>query len=140
MAAIAAIFEGNIRMSLPPTISREVILNLIDLGGDDYPELLKELFSLFVTESTKVAIQMKKASEEKDWKSVSFGLHRLKSSCANVGGMEASHLSGALEQEIREQRLDQVDEKFENVMKHFEQVISAVESMLTKVNRGEDPM
>jgi HPt (histidine-containing phosphotransfer) domain-containing protein len=127
-------------MAVEIKIDPGVIMSLIDLGGDDYRGLLRELFQLFISEAEKATLQISGARETADWVAISRVLHRLKSSCANVGGLETSRLSGALEQDLRQGNLADAESRLQVIVDQLASLKVALGQMIARMEEGLAPL
>ncbi|HIF42270.1 MAG TPA: Hpt domain-containing protein [Planctomycetes bacterium] len=79
-----------------------VIGSLVDLGGEDEPDLIVELIDLFLEDADTRVTALESAARSKDWDQVSRLAHTLKGSSATMGAARFSVACRTVEMEARD--------------------------------------
>ena len=121
---------------LPPEANNASVLNqvLLDqirsldpLGGD---EIIRKIMRAFLDSSEGYMQGIKDAIASEDAESIRRLAHTLKSSTANIGAEKASALFKQLEIYGRAGEITQAKALHQDILQHYQQVISEVSAML----------
>lgn len=111
-------------------IDPDVIQSLKDLGGEDEPELFRELVGMFLRDTPPRLEALGQALESGDANELERVAHAMKSSCGNLGAVVMAELCYQLEMVGREGALDSAPGLVQRSNEEFRRVIEALESEL----------
>jgi HPt (histidine-containing phosphotransfer) domain-containing protein/signal transduction histidine kinase/DNA-binding response OmpR family regulator len=111
-------------------IDPDVIQSLKDLGGEDEPELFRELVGMFLRDTPPRLEALGQALESGDANELERVAHAMKSSCGNLGAVVMAELCYQLEMVGREGALDSAPGLVQRSNEEFQRVIEALESEL----------
>jgi HPt (histidine-containing phosphotransfer) domain-containing protein/DNA-binding response OmpR family regulator len=111
-------------------IDPDVIQSLKDLGGEDEPELFRELVGMFLRDTPPRLEALGRALESGDAHELERVAHAMKSSCGNLGAVVMAELCYQLEMVGREGALDSAQSLVQRSNDEFRRVIEALESEL----------
>ena len=80
----------------------EVIASLVELGGEDEPDLIVELIDLFLEDADVRILALEEAVKVRDWDQVVKIAHTLKGASATIGAVRFSSACRAVETESRD--------------------------------------
>ena len=80
----------------------EVIASLVELGGEDEPDLIVELIDLFLEDADSRILALEEAVKVRDWDQVAKIAHTLKGASATIGAVRFSSACRAVEMEARD--------------------------------------
>lgn len=103
-------------------VDKTVIESLRQLGGDDEPELVRELIELFVGDTPGRLEALRHAVERGDFEAAERVAHALKSSCGNLGASTLSQICAAIEESCRGGAVDDVPSLVERTHQEYERV------------------
>ena len=111
-------------------IDPDVIQSLKDLGGEDEPELFRELVGMFLRDTPPRLEALGQALESGDAGELERVAHAMKSSCGNLGAVVMAELCYQIEMVGREGALDSAPGLVQRSNEEFKRVIEALESEL----------
>ena len=112
-----------------PVLDVTVVQSLRELGGEDDPNLFRDLIELFVTDARANVDRLRDAFERQDVNAVYRVAHAIKSSAANVGAARMSKLCFEIEKLGREGVLAGAGELVTQVRQQFEEVSAALRAV-----------
>jgi len=80
----------------------EVIASLVDLGGEEEPDLIVELIDLFLEDADVRVLALEDAVKTQDWDQVVRVAHTLKGASATMGAVRFSTACRTVEMEARD--------------------------------------
>ena len=89
-------------------IDISVIEGLREIGDQEF---VSELIEMFLQQSDEIMKEIKISCEKKDADSLSKSSHKLKGSCLNLGAVDMSKICQDIEQNTRENNLNDIDNK-----------------------------
>lgn len=110
-------------------IDMQVIDGLRELGGDDEPGLLLEVVGLFLEDGPRRLVDIERALEQGDLRSLERAAHTLKSSSLNVGATVLAQLCREIELHARKQELAPVRGLCDAGKEHWPSVERALRSI-----------
>lgn len=111
-------------------IDPDVIQSLKDLGGEDEPELFRELVGMFLRDTPPRLEALRSALDTGNADELERTAHAMKSSCGNLGAMTLAELCYQLEMVGREGVLESAQSLVERSNAEFKRVTEALESEL----------
>jgi len=93
---------------------------LIDRLGDE--TLIKDIASIFLTDSAERLEMLEKAVEERDIKNIKLYAHAIKGSALNMGATRLSDTALCLEQAACDQNTESADKLFDSIKTELEEV------------------
>lgn len=111
-------------------IDPDVIQSLKDLGGEDEPELFRELVGMFLRDTPPRLEALGQALDSGDATELERVAHAMKSSCGNLGAVVMAELCYQLEMVGREGELESAQSLVQRSNEEFQRVIEALESEL----------
>ncbi len=89
-----------------PVIDESIWNNLLAMERSGRPGALQTILSLYLSDSSRLILEIRKAIHTGDVTRLNAGAHQLKSASAQVGALAAAHHSGEIERLAREEQLD----------------------------------
>lgn len=108
-------------------IDPEARERLAKWGG---PELIQEMYQLFLQNADERIAQMRVGVERKEWVEVERGAHSLKSSASNVGATEVERLTVRMEELAREGRTVMLPTLLTELERAFAKTRDAIAEMM----------
>jgi HPt (histidine-containing phosphotransfer) domain-containing protein len=106
----------NIREDL---IDLAIIDNLIDLGGDDGKDFLKEIIDLYIQQYPELFESIKSSSEKNEAVIMFQSAHALKGASLNIGAKELASLCKQIELKGKAGDMTQIPELIETLEKAY---------------------
>ena len=107
-----------------PVLDMNVVKSLKELGGEDDPNLFRELVELFLTDARANVEKLTEALEQEDPTAMQRVAHTMKSSAANVGAMRMSRLCSEIEKLCRAGSIDGAQDLVVETRREFQEVSS----------------
>jgi len=102
-----------------PVIDESIWKTLVTMERSGRPDALRTILSLYLSDSRRLILEIRKAIHTGDVSRLNAGAHQLKSASAQVGALAAAHHSGEIERLAREGQLDVAT----NLLKLLEQSV-----------------
>lgn len=87
-----------------------MVQNLVELGGDDGKEFLKEIVDLYIAQYPELFSSMKNSSLKNDNVQMYQSAHTLKGASLNIGAKEIASLCKQIELKGKENDMEQIPE------------------------------
>jgi HPt (histidine-containing phosphotransfer) domain-containing protein len=110
-------------IEMQDAIDASVFENLSSLMGDEFADLLQA----YKEDTTEFAKTLRGACDEDDHAAMQVPAHSMKSSSANIGAMRLSALAKNLEEQVRSDTLESVEQQVSEIEKEFERVVEKLE-------------
>lgn len=110
-------------------IDFSVIQNLIDLGGDDGKDFLKEIINLYIEQYPELFNSMKSNAENNNSVEMYQSAHALKGASLNIGAKEIASLCKQIEFKGKANDMTQIND----LIKSLEEVYPLTISELNKL-------
>ncbi|GAB3532757.1 hypothetical protein GCM10027443_17030 [Pontibacter brevis] len=98
-------------------IDMEVVDQLKQIGG---PDFVKQLYCEFEEEAALLLDEVKKDLESQHYNAILSTLHQLKGTGFTLGIVSLAELAKQLEHDIKQERLEHLDENFSKLQSHYE--------------------
>lgn len=110
-------------------IDMQVIQSLRELGGDDDPGLILELFDMFLADAPQRMREISEGLAKNDLVLLERASHTLKSSSANLGAVGLSSLCKQIEEIARTRSVSGIDVLFAQSRAALTQVEAALKAL-----------
>ncbi|HKX46101.1 MAG TPA: Hpt domain-containing protein, partial [Planctomycetota bacterium] len=115
----------------PDVLDREVVDALVELGGEDEPELFQELVELFLREAPPRLAELRRALDAGDAERLERVAHSLKSSSGNLGARQLAECCVAIERLGRVGDVEAARSLVERTAVEYERAREALEAYLS---------
>jgi HPt (histidine-containing phosphotransfer) domain-containing protein len=112
-----------------PTIDQEAIANLRDLNPGDGGEFLREIIAIYIEDTPKRIVDMKKCLASGDVTTFTRAAHTIKGSSANVGAQVLKAIAERLEALSRKEGLAVVEPLIADCEEEFARVATALRKL-----------
>jgi CheY-like chemotaxis protein/HPt (histidine-containing phosphotransfer) domain-containing protein len=103
-------------------IDDAVFANLRDLMGDEF----KVLLQAYMEDTAEFVKLLRHACDKEDYAAMQVPAHSMKSSSANIGAITLSGLAKKLEDQVRSDKLENVEQQVEDIEEEFKRVVDAL--------------
>ncbi|PRY08895.1 PAS domain S-box-containing protein [Pontibacter ummariensis] len=100
-----------------PIVDLQVVAQLKQIGGEDFA---KQLYAEFEEEAGELLEEAKKELQAQHYKGILSTLHQLKGTGFTLGINPLAELAKQLEQDIKQDHLEHIDENFSKLQTHYE--------------------
>jgi HPt (histidine-containing phosphotransfer) domain-containing protein len=123
---------GDASPSERPPLDAASLANLARLDPTGANRLVPRVMAAYQASLAQLLAQMSQANDRGDAATIRLAVHTLKSSSASIGALQLSAQCGAVEQAVRDDRLDELAPMIERLKSEATRVSSAVQSLLTE--------
>jgi HPt (histidine-containing phosphotransfer) domain-containing protein len=130
--AMTPSYSDDAGAASPSPLDAAALANLARLDPTGANRLVPRVMAAYQASLAQLLAQMSQASERGDAAAIRLAVHTLKSSSASIGALQLSAHCGAVEQAVRDDRLDGLAPMIERLKDEARRVSSAVQSLLTE--------
>jgi HPt (histidine-containing phosphotransfer) domain-containing protein len=123
-------------MNTPVRLYYDVIRTLAGMSGEDEPDFLSMIVSMFLKSAPSILNQLTQGAADGDLRFLQKSSHDLKSSSATLGATALAGLCAELESQVRRGVQQGTDILVRDIATEFEAVQPELEGLLTDTNRS----